>query len=202
MKFVHAISAIALLVFLILFGLLGINSAVLELESLDALTNAVMGDPAMLFRLAVFVLALTLVYLLSFRNSGSRDARLRFKTEGGSVEVSLNAASSYLSRLKKEFAAVVSLTPKLELKGNGLRVVIKTGIKSGTRIPELSNLIQQRARQCLADDLGLENIVDIRIVINEISGPPPTPEGEQTIIDMRNDQSQTDASESRNGMEQ
>jgi uncharacterized alkaline shock family protein YloU len=192
MKTIHAICALALLVFILLFSLAGINSALQFSEALQVYSDTLTGEPLLFLRLALVVLTLTLIYLLSFGRGRRRDSQLQFRTEGGTVEVSLSAAASYLSRLKKEFAAVVSLDPKLRIKGQGLAVTMKTGIKSGTRIPELSNLIQQRARQCLSEDLGLENIVDIKIAISEISGPPPSPEGDSSVIHVEDREEERD----------
>lgn len=184
MRLIHALCGFSLLSFLLIFSLLGINSSCLGIQPFDELVQAAAGDPIFMLRLSFVIITLTVVYLLSCGRGRRRDAHLQFKTDGGSVEVSLNAAASYLSQLKKEFAAVVSLTPKLSVRGNALRVLMKTGIKSGTRIPELSSLIQQRTRQCLSEDLGLENIEDIRIAVSEISGPPPEPKPDQPLIDM------------------
>jgi len=192
MKTIHAVCGLALLIFLLLFSIAGVNSALNVCEPLQVYTETLTGEPLLFLRLAVVVLTLTLIYLLSFGRGRRRDSQLQFRTEGGTVEVSLSAAASYLSRLKKEFAAVVSLDPKLRIKGQGLCVTMKTGIKSGTRIPELSNLIQQRARQCLSEDLGLENIVDIKIAISEISGPPPSPEADSAIIHVEDREEERD----------
>lgn len=183
MRLIHTLSGLSLLLFLLLFSLLGINSALVGLQPFDDLALAAVADPIFLLRLSVVLLTLTLVYLMSFGKGRRRDAHLQFKTEGGTVEVSLAAASNYLSRLKKEFAAVVSLTPKLSVRGNALRVVMKTGIKAGTRIPELSNMIQERTRRCLSEDLGLDDIEDVRISVSEISGAPPEVKVDQTLTD-------------------
>jgi len=184
MKLIHTLSGLSLLVFLLLFAVLGINSALMGLEPFDELALSAISDPIFLLRLSVVVLTLTLVYLMSCGKGRKRNAHLQFATEGGTVEVSLAAASNYLSRLKREFAAVVSLTPKLSVRGNALRVVMKTGIKAGTRIPELSSLIQERTRRCLSEDLGLDEIEDVRISVSEISGSPPEVKTEQPMIDM------------------
>ncbi len=184
MKFIHALSGFSLLAFLLIFGVASINESVVNNEMISALAETSISDDVMIMRIGTVVLALTLVYLLSFMKPRSKDKTLQFKTEHGSVQVSLSAAADYLSKLKKEFAAVVSLTPKLSAKGQGVSVLIKTGIRSGTRIPELSNIIQQRVRECLQQDLGLENISDIKICISEISGAPPVHEDYQPLIDM------------------
>lgn len=195
MKVIHALSGLCLLAFLLLFGVASINESVVNNEWLSALAETSISDDVMIMRIGTVVLALTLVYLISFMKPRSKDKTLQFNTENGSVQVSLSAAADYLSKLKKEFAAVVSLTPKLSARGQGVVVLIKTGIRSGTRIPELSNLIQQRVRECLQQDLGLENVADIKISISEISGAPPVHDDYQPIINMGKEEGEEKNSE-------
>jgi len=186
MKLIHNVCGLLLLAFLLLLGVLSVGTVLFEDSTLAAMVTEFLKDDIFIVRMGFAVLTVTLVYMISASSKEKKNSYLSFTTENGSVQVNLSAASNYLGKLKKEFAAVVSLTPKLKVKGKAIDAVLKTGIKSGTRIPELSTMLQQRARECLSQDLGLENISDVRIVIHEISGaPPPSREpDDQSIIDM------------------
>lgn len=202
MKLVHNICGLLILAFLLFFSVSAVMLAMFQDTAFAMMLSEMLNQDLFVFRLGVAVLTVTLVYLCSFRGAGKKKVYLKFATEAGTVQVNLAAAANYLSKLKKEFAAVVSLHPVLKLKGRGVDVTLKTGIKSGTRIPELSSMLQRRARECLSEDLGLQDLSDIKIVIQEISGPPPVHEhdtnpvidlGDQDTAENREDSEETDS---------
>ncbi len=181
MRILHKFCGLFLLLLLIFIGLACVNaSGVFDrfemgyVSELSDVVKEMLSDPLFLLHLGIVVLTLTVVYLLSFSTRSGRAVYLTYKTETGRVQVNMGAASSYLSKLKKEFAAVVSLTPKLRVRGQSVVVTMLTGIKAGTRIPELSDMLQRRVKECLTTDLGIRNVQEVRIVIKEISGSPPS----------------------------
>ncbi len=46
---------------------------------------------------------------------------------------------------------------------------------AGTKIPELSQILQQRVRESVRESLGLEEIRNITIKVQEIVGDPTKP---------------------------
>jgi len=99
-------------------------------------------------------------------------AFINFDSEDGSVGISTKAICDFIERIGKEFAAVKSIEPKLVKHKDALDIALSVKVLSGNKIPELSHVLQQRVRESVRESLGLEEIRNITIKVQEIVGEP------------------------------
>ena len=102
-------------------------------------------------------------------------AFVHFDSADGNVGISTKAICDFIQRIGKEFAAVKSIDAKLLQKKGALDVALSVKVVSGNKIPELSHLLQQRVRESVRESLGLEEIRNITIKVQEIVGDPAKP---------------------------
>ena len=120
------------------------------------------------FETGVVVLLLTVIFLLSgFRRRGP-DQFISFEGEGGTVCISMKAVKGFLSRIGDEFAAVLSLEPTICSTSGSMQVELDLRVKSGTQIPELCRLLQERVREKIRENLGITEIKNVKINVREI----------------------------------
>lgn len=103
-----------------------------------------------------------------------------FQSDGGNVGISTSAIQDFIERVGKEFAAVKSIESKLIRGKDGVDIGISVKVLSGNKIPELSQMLQQRIRESVRESLGLEDIREITIKVAEIVGDPAVSEGSHT----------------------
>ena len=104
---------------------------------------------------------------------GKQKARfIDFDSDDGSVGISTKAIQDFIERVGKEFAAVKQIDSKLVQDKGALDILISVKVVSGNKIPELSQVLQQRIRESVRESLGLEEIRNITIQVSEIVGEP------------------------------
>jgi len=101
-----------------------------------------------------------------------RDEFIAFDNESGSVRVSIKAVRDFVARIADEFAAIVSMEPTIRAAGGQLDVELDVKVKSGTQIPELCKLVQNRVKESIKDNLGLTEIKSVRINVRQIVAQP------------------------------
>ncbi len=122
---------------------------------------------------AVMILS---VFLQWFGRMGrKKDVFIDFESEDGSVGISTKAIQDFIERVGKEFAAVKSIDSELIRDKNALDIAIGVRVISGNKIPELSQVLQQRIRESVRESLGLDEIRNITIKVQEIIGDPGKP---------------------------
>ena len=95
-----------------------------------------------------------------------------FHSEDGSVGISTKAICDFIERVGKEFTSIKSIDSKLVTSKGAVDVVLGVKVVSGNKIPELSHVLQQRVRESVRESLGLEEIRNITIKVQEIVGNP------------------------------
>lgn len=91
---------------------------------------------------------------------------------GGAVSISVRAVQDFLSRLKNEFAAVEDLKASLNPQAGAVDVQLDVKLRAGAQIPELCRMLQERTRATLRDKVGLSDIREVRVRVQEIVGEP------------------------------
>lgn len=119
------------------------------------------------------IICLLVLYALTGINVPGKVQYLAYDNEGGAVSISLNAVEAFLARLSGEFAAVVSLQPRLRLIVNQVDVQLDIKVKSGSQIPELCKMLQEAARTTLREKVGISDIREVRVRVQEIVVPQP-----------------------------
>jgi len=125
----------------------------------------------------LFGLAMILIFVLYLASFGApRRSKLRtisFDSEDGAVSISVNAVCDFIRKLGDEFGAVISMDPKVRSEKDLIRIDLDVRVQTGSRIPELSHLLQTRVRESIRDGLGIVEVREIKVHVREIVGAPP-----------------------------
>lgn len=127
---------------------------------------------------AILILAVVLRWMGGLGRK--KDSFINFQSDDGNVGISTKAVCDFIERIGKEFAAVKSIESKLIQSKGALDVALNVKVISGNKIPELSQVLQQRVRESVRESLGLDEIRNISIKIQEIVGEPTSHDGAAT----------------------
>ncbi|HMP89965.1 MAG TPA: hypothetical protein PJ991_07180 [Kiritimatiellia bacterium] len=117
-----------------------------------------------------------------------RSRYLAYETQHGNISISLKALQDFLGHIKGEFPSIIALNPKVNAMDESLEVVMEVKVRAGTPIPEVSRMLQERARVLINEKIGVSEIRDIEVKVEEIvrekdvkaqeiiSKPPPAGE--------------------------
>ena len=122
---------------------------------------------------AVLILSVLLRWVGGCRKS--KETFIDFQSDDGSVGISTKAIQDFIERIGQEFAAVKSIESRLSKGKGGLDIAVGVRLLSGNKIPELSQVLQQRIRESVRESLGLEEVGKITIQVKEIIGAPDKP---------------------------
>lgn len=132
----------------------------------------------------IVLVALVLVYLITgFRRRPAGEQYLSFKNDGATVSILLRAVNEFISQIGDEFAAIVSLKPTVRPRARSIDIDLDLRVKAGTQIPELCQLLEERVRESVSQNLGLSDIKRIRVNVKDIVGDTPNPGDEQEQIE-------------------
>ena len=129
---------------------------------------------------AILILSVVLRWVGGCRKE--RAVFINFDSEDGNVGISTKAICDFIERIGKEFAAVKSIESKLLKHKDALDVALSVKVISGNKIPELSHVLQQRVRESVRESLGLNEIRNITIKVQEIVGDPSMPIAEDQPV--------------------
>ena len=122
--------------------------------------------------LGVIMLLFSLLYLVTFSPRRPPLRYISFDSGNGTVSISINAVRDYIRKLSGEFSAVVSIDPKIRADKDRISIDLNINLVAGARIPELSQALQARVRESLHDGLGIDEVHDVRVRVQEITGEP------------------------------
>ncbi len=106
------------------------------------------------------------------RFMGRKEKFIDFQSDEGSVGISTKAIQDFIERVGKEFAAVKSIESRLFHNKGKVDIGINVKVLSGNKIPELTQVLQQRVRESVRESLGIEEIGSITVKVSEIVGEP------------------------------
>ncbi len=119
------------------------------------------------------LILLVLLYLVTWGRPRQKIRTISFDSDGGTVSIGVSAVSNFIRKLGDEFGAVLSMEPRIRSRKDLIRIDLDVKIQTGTRIPELSQLLQDRVRESIRDGLGIVEVSEIKVHIREIIGAPP-----------------------------
>lgn len=182
MKVLHAILG-ALLAVAVFAGALFVLSRVLMGDAAwGGMLDQWRGYKLVTIGICLGAVFLSALYALSGIRVKEKVKYLAYDLEGGgSVSISLHAMQEFLARLSDEFAQIVSLKPEVRAANGGVDIQMDVTVKAGSQIPELCRMLQDRARECIKQNVGVAEIRDIRVRVQQIvpspePAEPPQPE--------------------------
>ena len=120
----------------------------------------------MAFGLVLVVLAVGYIATSFGRGPGSH--YLSYESKQGNISISLKALQDFLGHLKSEFPSILTLTPKVSARDEALDVILHVRVKAGAPIPEISRMLQERARSTIQEKVGISDIRDVEVKVEEI----------------------------------
>ena len=119
------------------------------------------------------LLLIGLIYLGTFgRSRPPKETSLSFGTEDGIVSIGVETVVEFIRKVGDEFGAVLFMHPRISSKRKMITIILDIKVQAGTRIPELSQMIQNRVRESISDGLGIVEIRGIKVHVCEIVGAP------------------------------
>jgi hypothetical protein len=172
MKAVRGALGVAVWLFVLAAGLYGIHAAWRGAEAWD-LTAWIADRGEWSMPLAILTVGLAVLWPLSLVTRTPAERHLAFRNPDGEVRVRLDAIRDYLGRLASEFAGVESLRSVVSVKAGGLAIDLHCRVQVGRPVAEISRSLQERAKACIQNDLGIAEIHSIDVTVREFVGTPP-----------------------------
>ncbi len=122
------------------------------------------------FALAVVLFLTWLLFFWARNGKRSRERFLTFDSEEGPVSISTLAIADFIMKLTAEFPSVVRIEPHIMPHRRTIDVLLNVHVKAGTQINEMCQLLQQRVRQNLIDEMGIPDVNRIKVNIKGITG--------------------------------
>lgn len=170
MKAFHALLGTLLFVALMASGLFLLSTALQGSDAWGLLLDELKRRHVEGIFACVGLVLLVLLFALTAFRLPEKERYLAYDIEGSTVSISLKAVQDFLSRLAGEFAAVERLEPTLRMRQGAVDVQLDVKIRSGAQIPELCRMLQERARATLREKVGLSDVREVRVRVQEIVG--------------------------------
>ena len=114
------------------------------------------------------LLVLLVLLRLLFWGWKSKELFVDYQADGGSVGISTRAIQEFVERVGLEFAAVNDIKVRLCKRRGTLDMLVEIFIQGGSKVPELSQVLQQRIRESVSESLGLEELGSIVVHVKKI----------------------------------
>ena len=91
------------------------------------------------------------------------------ESEGGAISISVKAINDFLAKLADEFAGIIRLRADVAASRDGrVEVRLDVSVKAGTKVQQLSQVLQQRVRESMRDNLGIAEIHAVKVNVSSI----------------------------------
>lgn len=135
--------------------------------------DTVVEDRGQVRMISLLLLGGSILYVvLGWRSRRRAADYLAYETDAGSVNVSLQALQDFLGHLKANYPAIESLKPDVDVYQGELDVQLDVRVREGTNVPELCRALQEQAKSEIRDKIGIGEIRDIRVRVQEILVTP------------------------------
>lgn len=138
----------------------------------DFLFSKMETSPATGVIAGLVLILIVLTYLGTFGSDRPRKRFISFESDNGEVSISVNAARDFIRKLGDEFSAVVNMDPQIRYEKNLICIDLNVKVQTGSRVPELSRMLQDRVRESIRDGLGIVEVREIKVKVQEIVGAP------------------------------
>ena len=175
-RLLHALSGAIIFLTPMVWGFLLVYGNWLNTDFRDFIFDSLKASPSYGIGWGTALMLMVLLYLLTFGRPASRKRYISFESESGSVSISVNAVRDFVRKVGDEFGAVISLDPKIYPGKNSVSMDLNVKIQTGSKLPELSEMLQGRVRESIRDGLGIVEVRDVQVKVQEIVGVPPSSE--------------------------
>lgn len=130
------------------------------------------------------ILILELLHLLARPRPGRCPDELTFKSKGGEITVKTEAIRVAIARVADEFDCVESMDTTVTRSHGGVDLDLTVRVIAETPIPVLCNDLQNRAREVVAQQIGLFELRQVRVHVLDLlrKGKVTAPAEPQTRI--------------------
>jgi hypothetical protein len=118
------------------------------------------------------LILIVVTYLATFGPASPRKRFISFESDNGEVSISVNAVRDFIRKLGDEFSSVISLDPQIRYERKLICIDLNVKVQTGSRVPELSKMLQERVRESIRDGLGIIEVREIKVKVQEIVGAP------------------------------
>lgn len=173
-KFLHGFTGLLIILLPLAWGGLIVYGNGFNTSLRDQAFSFIQDSPLIGIAVGMILLLVGLVYLGTFGSKRRPKVRtISFNSEGGVVTIGVDAVTDFIRKLGEEFGAVISMDPRIRSEKNLISIDLDVKIQTGTRIPELSQLLQDRVRESVRDGLGIVEVREIKVNVRDIVGAPP-----------------------------
>lgn len=172
-KFLHALSGSLIFIVPLVWGALLVYGNGIDTEFRDFILNKMQEYPVYGAGLGLTMIAVVLIFLGTCGSSRPRKQYLSFESDNGAVSISVSAVRDFIRKLGDEFGAVVNMEPTIRSEKNQISIDLDVKLQTGSRIPDLSQTLQDRVRESIRDGLGIVEVREIKVKIQDIVGAPP-----------------------------
>jgi hypothetical protein len=171
-RILHALTSLLIFLTPLVWGGLMIYGNGANTDFRDFIFNTMETSPAAGVIVGLVLLLIVLIYLATFGPASPRKRFISFESENGEVSISINAVRDFIRKLGDEFSAVISMDPQIRYEKKLICIDLNVKVQTGSRIPELSRMLQDRVRESIRDGLGIIEVREIKVKVQEIVGAP------------------------------
>ncbi|MFA5043168.1 MAG: alkaline shock response membrane anchor protein AmaP [Kiritimatiellia bacterium] len=166
MNLLHGLIKSVLSVGLLILGVLLLTNLVVAFQT--PLGVFLINDKLGQFLVGISAVFLVLLYWLT--GVPIKDEQfLTFENEGGAVSISVKAIDDFLAKLADEFAGIIRLRADVAASRDGrVEVRLDVSVRAGTKVQQLSQVLQQRVRESMRDNLGIAEIHSVKVNVSSI----------------------------------
>ncbi len=120
--------------------------------------------------IAIAIIALLFAYIYIKSRMSRQEPSIAFDNPDGEVSISLRAIEDFVGRIGRDFSEVKNLEPSIIAKRDGVEIVLKGELWSGSNIPKLTERIQNLVKSQVQNILGIENVHSVTLSVSKIVG--------------------------------
>jgi len=167
MKILHRVLRIVVLVALVSVGvgLLALCATAERWQEFLVILNSCRDKAAWL---GVLMVCVGLLYMLTGTRQKKRAKYLSFNTEEGTVSISTQAISDYITKVAGEFTSIVRMWTTVIPGRNCIDIRADLRVKAGAQVHEVCQLLQKRIREAMNNGLGISDVRSVQVSVKEI----------------------------------
>lgn len=143
---------------------------IISKDVLTAYSNMIINNKdysAIVAVIATVFFIISLIFLLSGVDKGKDKSAVEKKSELGNIMISLNSIESIIMSSVKQLDGVMDIKTVLERKKDAVKIKLKVVLTPEHNIPEVSSIIQIRAKEAVERVAGIE-VSGIEVLVQDV----------------------------------